>query len=251
MGGSRWLGVGQLHQHQKTVAALDQGAHRTGVAFSLDQVSFPMAGELPVLDLGRAQVDAEHAADLPAAVLALAARQALVVRVAQAGDQVTAKLAHGLGVDAVVDGFVRHAVVMPLRVQARERQGDLLGRPTQAQEVLDGAERDRVDVQFTQGTCLHATVAAGLLREGARVVAGSSAVSLELPAEGAGAAMEHARHGKQAVALLLEAGQCDAVFGLELGMGWGAGQHGWTLQGRALRFRFESALLRYGRQPKK
>lgn len=83
-----------------------QRTHGAGVAFTLDEIALPVTGELPILDLRRAHMDAEHVRDLPAPVLPLAARQAFVVGMAQAGDQLAAKLAHGLGVDAVVDGLV-------------------------------------------------------------------------------------------------------------------------------------------------
>ena len=48
----------------------------------------------------------DHVRNLPPAVLPFAARHALVVRLAQRFDQITLELAHGLGVEAVVDGFV-------------------------------------------------------------------------------------------------------------------------------------------------
>ena len=86
----------QLYQHQQPAVALDQGAHRTGVGFPLDQVALSVAGELAVLDLRRAQVNARHVGDLPAPVSPFAGRHALVVGPAQAGDQVTTQFAHEL-----------------------------------------------------------------------------------------------------------------------------------------------------------
>ncbi len=100
------LELGQLDEHEQPAGALDQGAHRTGVGRPLDQVTLPVPGELPIFNLGRAQVDAHHVRDLTPAVLPLAARHAFVMRVAQCGDQLSLELAHGLGVDAVVDGLV-------------------------------------------------------------------------------------------------------------------------------------------------
>ena len=50
-------------------------------------------------------MDADHLRNLDPTVLPFAARYALF-RVAQRFDQIMLNLAHGLGVDAVVDGFV-------------------------------------------------------------------------------------------------------------------------------------------------
>ena len=68
-------------------------------------------------------------------------------------------------------------------------------------------------------------------------------LSLQLPDDGAHAAIKHTYHGVEAMALLLQAGQGDAVFGLELGIGGRMRQHDGTLQGRVLHFRFESAKI--------
>ena len=51
----------------------------------------------------------------------------------------------------------------------RERQGDLFGRPSQAQKVLDGTKKNRVKVKFAHRAVLHTPVSTGLLREGAAV----------------------------------------------------------------------------------
>ncbi len=51
-------------------------------------------------------MDADHVRNLSPAVSPFAARHALIVRLAQRFDQITLELAHGLGVDAVADGFV-------------------------------------------------------------------------------------------------------------------------------------------------
>jgi len=51
-------------------------------------------------------MDADHVRNLAPAVLPFAAGNALVVRLAQRFDQITLELAHGLGIDAVVYGFV-------------------------------------------------------------------------------------------------------------------------------------------------
>jgi len=96
----------QLDQHHQPAGAFHQGPDCAGIAFSLDEITFPVPGKLAVFDLGRAHMDAQHVGNLASAVLALAARQPLVVGVAQGGDQFFAQLTHGHGIDAVVDGFV-------------------------------------------------------------------------------------------------------------------------------------------------
>ena len=66
-------------------------------------------------------------------------------------------------------------------------------------------------------------------------------LSLQLPDDGAHAAIKHTYHGVEAMALLLQAGQGDAVFGLELGVGSRARQPDRTSSAWVLRFKFESA----------
>ena len=99
------LNSGRLTSNQ-SAGALDQGSHCTGIAFPLDEISFPLPGELAIFNLWRAHMDAQHVGDLASAVLAFATRQSFVVGVAQGGDQFLAQLAHGHGIGAVVDGFV-------------------------------------------------------------------------------------------------------------------------------------------------
>ncbi len=68
-----------------------------------------MPWELPILNFRRTYVDAEHVWDLSTTILSFATGQPFVVSMAQSGNQFLAQLTHGLGIDAVVDGFVRHA----------------------------------------------------------------------------------------------------------------------------------------------
>ena len=150
---------------------LDQSTYCAGIAFALDEVAFPVAGKLAVLHIGRAQVGAEHVRDLATSVLALAVWHALVVGVAQAGDQVLAKLAYELGVDAVVDGFVRHTKRMALGGDARQCQGNLFGRPALSQQMLYDVKQDGVGMQLTHRAALSAAVLAALLRRSAVVLA--------------------------------------------------------------------------------
>lgn len=84
----------QLHEHKQPTAALHQRADGTCICFPFDQVAYQWPGELAVFSRRRAQVNAPHVGDLPASIRPFAKR---------------------------------HAVVMPLGVQARKRAGDLLG----------------------------------------------------------------------------------------------------------------------------
>ncbi len=106
MGRASGLVMRRLDQHEQSAGAHDQSAHRTGIALALDEVAFPMAGKLSVLDLSRAHMDAEHVRNLPTPVLAFAAWRSVVAGLAQVGNQFLAQIAHRLGVDAVVDRFV-------------------------------------------------------------------------------------------------------------------------------------------------
>jgi hypothetical protein len=100
-----WFDLRQLDQHQQSACAPHQRAHCAAVDFTRDEVAFQVAQELTVFNLRRAYVDADHVGNLSPAILPLAARHALVVRLAQRFDPITLELAHGMRVDAVVDGF--------------------------------------------------------------------------------------------------------------------------------------------------
>ena len=49
----------QLDEPEQSASTLDQSAHGTGVALVFDEVSLPVAGKLPALDLWRAHMDAD------------------------------------------------------------------------------------------------------------------------------------------------------------------------------------------------
>src|SRR5450830_547488 len=75
------LGASVVHpgQHHETRGALDQRAHRRAVAFTLDQVAFPVPGDDVVLDFWRADMDALHVLYLTAPIGAATARFANLV----------------------------------------------------------------------------------------------------------------------------------------------------------------------------
>src|SRR5438445_12713558 len=101
-----------------------------------------MAGNEAILDLGWAQVQAQHIGDLAAPVLAARAWTTLGPPVPQTRDQVLAQAATGHGVERGVDGLVRHSLARVIRPRALESAGDLLGRPALVQIILhDGEQR--------------------------------------------------------------------------------------------------------------
>lgn len=99
------LGVWQFDQHDQPAGTFDQGSHCAGVAFTLDEVTFPVPWKLPVFNLGRANVNAQHVRDLASSVQSFAAGHTLVVGMSQASYQLALEFTHRLGIDAVVDGF--------------------------------------------------------------------------------------------------------------------------------------------------
>ena len=56
--------LGPLDEHGQPAGALDQGANRAGVGRTLYEVALPVAGELTILNLRRAQMDAHDVRDL-------------------------------------------------------------------------------------------------------------------------------------------------------------------------------------------
>ena len=72
-------------------------------------------------------MDAQEISDLASAVFATRAGPALGAGQTQAGNELAAQLTPGLGIDDVVDGFVRGALVRFMRVQCSQARGDLLG----------------------------------------------------------------------------------------------------------------------------
>ena len=58
---------------------------------------------------------------------------------------------------------------MALGVDARQRQGNLFGRPALSQQMLHDVKQDGVGMQFTHRAALYAAVLAALLRRGGRL----------------------------------------------------------------------------------
>ena len=76
-----------------------------------------------------------------------------------------------MGIDAVVEGFVRHAKLIALGVDARKCWGNLFGRPALSQQVLRDVKQDDVRVQFMHRAALSAAALPALLRRNAVVLA--------------------------------------------------------------------------------
>ncbi len=96
--------------------------------------------------------------NLAPAHLSLAVGHALVVRLAQHLDHITLEIAHWLGVDAVVDGLVRHAVFMALGVSGRQCDRYLFERTLQAQQMMADAKQDTLYVQLWYVTFLYSAL---------------------------------------------------------------------------------------------
>jgi len=88
-----------------------------------------VAGHHTVVHLGWAHVDADHAGDLPATVGAAGARHPGAVTLPQAGHELAAQFASGLGIDGRVDGLVGHVAFRLVGEHAVECGGNLRRRP--------------------------------------------------------------------------------------------------------------------------
>jgi len=98
-----WLRVRQPDQDNQSTGAFDQGAHRACVALTLDEVTFPVPWKLPVLKLGRANLDGQHVRYLATSVLPFAAGHTLVVSMAQASYQPALEFTHRLPLPAATN----------------------------------------------------------------------------------------------------------------------------------------------------
>lgn len=77
------------------------------LVFAAHHRSLPVPGHHAVGDLGWAHMDAHHVGDLSASIHAAAAWHTSAAAVAQAGNELAAQLASGLGIDARVYRLVR------------------------------------------------------------------------------------------------------------------------------------------------
>ena len=141
-------GVVHLGQHHETRGAFDQCADRGAVAFALDKVALPVAGDEAVLDLWRADMDALHIFDLTTPVHSRAARFADLVVVAQAGDQLAFEFATRVQIDRVADRLVRDRFVRVVGPHGTQYVRNLLGRPEFLQIVPHHLEKRAIGMEF-------------------------------------------------------------------------------------------------------
>lgn len=104
------------------------------VARAFDEVALPVSRHHTVVHLGPAHMDADHLGNLASPVGAPAARHAGASPVAKAGDELSAQLAAGLGVDGRVDRLVGHVALGFVGEYALEGSGSLLRRPLPLQQ---------------------------------------------------------------------------------------------------------------------
>lgn len=118
------------------------------IARSLDQVSFPVPGHDPVIDLRWTHMDADHLRDLPASILATRARSARVASLAQTGHPRLAQLALGMRIDGVVDGLVRDVSFRVIRPHPAQCPGNLARRPQPGQQMRDNAPQGAIGMRL-------------------------------------------------------------------------------------------------------
>lgn len=69
-------GVAHFDQNQITTGAPNKRAHRRGIVLAFNQIAFPVAGHLPVVNLGRTHVNTHHVSNLAASINTATARPA-------------------------------------------------------------------------------------------------------------------------------------------------------------------------------
>lgn len=133
---------------------------------------------------------------------------------------------------------------MALGISGRQCHRYLLGRPFQAQQVINDAKQDAFFVQLWDRTGLHSALG----RTALGALAGIGAITAdaaELPRDGAGRATKRSGDLSHGEVLNIEAGESHAFFGLDLfvAIEW-SDMHLRALQGlQVLHFTFESARL--------
>ena len=115
---------------------LDQGAHGGLAPCSDDQVTLPVAGHRPVLDLGGPLADHDPRGDL-ASALHLALGPPGRPTTAQAAGQLPTELAPALDKECLVDRLVAHPHHRIVGEVVAQAPGDLIGRPPLAEPPFD------------------------------------------------------------------------------------------------------------------
>ena len=120
--------IGQVHQHRVTGGAFHERGDRGLVAFTHDQVAFPVAGHRTVLDLCGPVADHQHRVGEPVSALIggtvrFASRAPRPKHLCHFAFESTA----GLEVQRLVDRFVAHPHAFIVREILDQTMRDLLG----------------------------------------------------------------------------------------------------------------------------
>lgn len=161
-------------------------------------------------------MDADHLGNLPPPILARRTRPARALALTQQRNELAAQLPTRVGIDGVVDRLVRDLPGGIVGMHAPECGGNLLGRPTPAQQRANGAPQRPIGMQLWQGAGLDAASAAKALGGTADVSFGTAGIAPQLATERAGAAPHQLTYGPQATALLVQRRQRHALFDLQL-----------------------------------
>ncbi len=127
-------GIVHLGQQDQAGGTFDQDPHRRAVPRPLEEVALPVAGQNPVIHLGRTHMNAYHISQLPAPIRAAGARQASTARLAQTGDQFLAQGTPRQGVETGVDGLGGDPAIRGIRPHHFHGASDLSGRPALLQK---------------------------------------------------------------------------------------------------------------------
>lgn len=122
-----------LHQHHQAGMSLHHSSDRRGIAGSLDQITFPVAGNLPASNLVWALRDLHHVRDLAAPIIAATAWPAILAMLTTMLDQLATQFATRQNVQGHVDRLMGHVMLRHVRMLGTKIGRNLLGRPLLAQ----------------------------------------------------------------------------------------------------------------------
>jgi hypothetical protein len=200
-------GIVHFGQQDQARAPLDQDPDRRTVTRPLDEVTLPVARQGAVLYLGWTDMNAQHISQLSATIRASGPRQAGMVGLAQAGDQFLAQGTPRQSVEAGVNGLGGDPPRRGFRPHHGHRAGNLTGRPTLPQKMLDHAKQHAVHGQLGQPPRLEAA-APGFVAGPVGVVAaafrcsGRPCMPAPFPADRRGGTVQGPRDGTQTLSLL-------------------------------------------------
>lgn len=211
-------GIALFDQDQITTGALHKRAHRRGIVLAFDQIAFPVTGHLPVFNLGRTHVNAHHIGNLAAPVNTAAARSAGAFALAQTHDQLLTQLAHGQGVDGVVDRFPANVGFFKIHFHSAQLARDLLGRKALSKQVDNQLEQLIARHQLSGGTTGFSTFASKGLGPTGRIASGGDVISSQLAADGGRTTPKQTSNRSLTEALVLSDLNGYAFFDAEFGI---------------------------------